>query len=194
MDKILNLKESIINVVRNKNNNNETSSKKINFVKEWVIPIGLAILIAVFMNKYVFFNIVVPSSSMVPTLNINDRFVVTRVHNKENLKEGDIVVFHSDEYNQRLVKRLIGLPGDNIEIKNGVVFRNGEQLNEDYVKDKGTYTGKFQVPKGKYFFLGDNRTNSADSRRWKNPYIDASDIEGKVQFRFYPLKDFGTVK
>ena len=89
--------------------------------------------------------------------------------------------------------RLIGLPGDKIEIKDGIVFVNGDQLEEDYVKNIYDYDGKFEVPEGKYFFLGDNRPHSNDSRFWKNPYIENRDIKGKVQFRFYPLKDFGWI-
>ena len=110
------------------------------------------------------------------------------------MKRGDIIVFYSQEFSETFVKRLIGLPGDKIEIKNGIVFVNGEQLEEDYVKNKDKYNGTFKVPEGKYFFLGDNRPNSKDSRLWKNPYVDSSDIKGKLQFRFYPFKDFGIVK
>lgn len=104
------------------------------------------------------------------------------------------MVFFSEEYNERMVKRLIGLPGDMIEIKDGVVIRNGEKLNEDYVKNKDLYNGTYEVPQGKYFFLGDNRPISADSRLWKNPYIDGSNIQGKIQFKSYPLNEFGIVK
>ncbi|EKQ56528.1 MULTISPECIES: signal peptidase I [unclassified Clostridium] len=172
----------------------EINNKNSNFFKEWIIPIVSALALALLINKFIYFNVYIPSGSMIPTLNINDKLVVTRVYNKENLKEGDIVVFFSEEYNERLVKRLIGLPGDKIEIKNGVVFRNGQKINEDYVKNKDDFNGTYEVPQGKYFFLGDNRPDSADSRRWKNPYIDGSDIEGKIQFRFSPIKDFGTVK
>lgn len=192
----LNSKNAISKNLRKDVNEHTVDQGKMKFIKEWIIPIISAIAIAFLINKFLFFNMEVMSGSMIPTLNVSDRYVVTKVYNKENLKEGDIIVFYSDELNERLVKRLIGLPGDKIEIKNGIVFRNGEKLNEDYVKNKDTYTydGTYEVPKGEYFFLGDNRPNSADSRLWKNPYINASSIEGKVQFRFYPFKDFGTVK
>ena len=193
-NKILNLEYIEINKPKKNNEDKSSGKNKENFFKEWIVPIVSAIVLALLINKFIFFNIQVPTPSMVPTLNVKDRFVVTKVYNMENLKEGDIIVFHSDEYKERMVKRLIGLPGDKIEIKEGVVFRNGEKINEDYVKNKDTYNGTYEVPQGKYFFLGDNRPISADSRRWKNPYIDASKIEGKVQFRFYPFNDFGTVR
>lgn len=193
-NKALNLNKTISRNSKKKGENKGVDKNSGNFFKDWIIPIALAIIVSLLINKFLFFNVYVPTPSMVPTLNVNDKFIVTKVYNKENLKEGDIIVFHSNEFNKRLVKRLIGLPGDKIEIKDGVVFRNGEKLNEEYVKNKDKYNGIYEVPKGKYFFLGDNRPNSTDSRLWKNPYVDASDIEGKVQFRYYPLKDFGTVK
>ncbi|MDR3598260.1 signal peptidase I [Clostridium sp.] len=193
-NKILNLSQLLTNDSEKNINGKTASDNKGNFVKEWIFPIIAAIAISILINKFLFFNVYVPTPSMVPTLNVKDKFVVTKVYNKENLKEGDIIVFHSNEFNERLVKRLIGLPGDKIEIKDGIVFRNGEKINEDYVKNKDTFNGTYEVPQGEYFFLGDNRPVSADSRRWKNPYVNASDIEGKVQFRYYPLKDFGSVK
>jgi signal peptidase I len=193
-NKILNSNQFIINNSRRRDKEKVVNKNKKNFYLEWIIPVISAIVVALLINRFIFFNVYVPTPSMVPTININDRFIVTKVYNKENLRVGDIIVFYSDEFNERLVKRLIGLPGDKIDIKDGVVFRNGEKLNEDYVKNKDTFNGTYEVPEGKYFFLGDNRPGSDDSRFWKNPYVDAADIEGKVQFRYYPLKDLGTVK
>lgn len=166
----------------------------IKFFKEWIMPIISAAIIYLLLNKFVFFNVQVPTGSMIPTINIDNRAVVTRIYNFDNLKRGDVIVFYSDELGERLVKRLIGLPGDKIEIKNGLVSINGEQLQEDYVKNKDNYTGNFEVPKGKYFFLGDNRPVSKDARYWINPYIDSSAIEGKAQFIFYPFTDFKAIK
>lgn len=168
--------------------------KKNNFFKEWVIPILSALVIVFLLRQFVFFNVYVPSGSMIPTININDKVLVTRIHNFNNLKRGDVIVFYSDELGETLVKRLIGLPGDKIEIKNGAVFVNGEKVEENYVKNKDNYNGNFEVPQGKYFFLGDNRPVSLDARFWKEHYIDSSKIEGKAQFIFYPFKDFGMLK
>ncbi|NRT30102.1 signal peptidase I [Clostridium beijerinckii] len=92
-----------------------------------------------------------PTGSMIPTINLNDKILVTRIHNFDNLKRGNVIVFYSDELKETLVKRLIGLPGDKIDIKNGIVFVNGEKLEEDYVKNKDDYNGSFEVPQGKYF-------------------------------------------
>ena len=174
---------------------NNTNKRIYNFFKNWLIPVITAIVISLLIQKFIFFNVYLPpSGSMIPTLNNNDRALVSRIYNIDNDNRGSIFVFYSEELNERLVKRLIGLPGDKIEIKNGVIFVNSTQLNENYVKNNNIYNGTFEVPEGKYFFLGDNRAISYDSRFWKNPYIDSSDIKGKLQFRFYPLKDFGTVK
>lgn len=181
------------------NNENEILSdkkpKKRSIIKEWIIDISVVACIAVFIWYYIGYGVWITSGSMIPTLQVKDRLIVSRVHNPKNLKEGDIVLFKNDEFpGDVLIKRLIGLPGDKIEIKDGIVFRNGEKLKEDYVKNNEIYTGTFQVPENKYFFLGDNRANSDDARLWQNPYIDESYIVGKAQFRYYPINDFEVFK
>ena len=169
--------------------------KKKAIIKEWIIDIVAVTFIAFLVWQFVGYGVWITSGSMIPTLEVKDRLIVTRVHNPGNLKEGDIVLFKNDEFKgEILIKRLIGLPGDKIEIKNGVVFRNGEEIKEDYVKNNEKYNGTFQVPEGKYFFLGDNRANSNDSRYWENPYVDESYIQGKARIKYYPIKDFEILK
>jgi signal peptidase I len=159
---------------------------------DWVIPIGVAIIAAILINKFLFFQVSVPSESMYPTIKIGDRITTTRVYNKEKLKRGDIVVFYSREIGKTLIKRLIGLPGDNIKINElGQVFINEEKLDEPYVVNKSNKQGEFKVPENKYFFLGDNRAGSADARGWAEPYIEAKEIKGKAQFIVYPFNRFG---
>lgn len=165
--------------------------KKKSTIREWIIDIAVVACVALLVWKFVGYGVWITSGSMIPTLEVKDRLVVTRVHNPQDLKEGDIVLFKNDEFKgDILIKRLIGLPGDKIEIKDGVVFRNGEKLKEDYVKNNEKYNGTFQVPNNEYFFLGDNRANSDDSRYWKNPYVDESYIEGKARIIYYPINDF----
>ena len=171
-----------------------SETKKSNFFSEWVIPILIAVVLAFLINKFIIFKVKIPSESMVPTLNVGDRLFVTRVYNPENLKRGDIVVFHSEEKNEDMIKRLIGLPGDNIVINDGTVTVNGETLEENYIGTADNYSGEFTVPEGKYFFLGDNRYWSLDSRYWEDPYIDGSEIKGKAQIKVYPWKDFGKIE
>lgn len=172
----------------------EKKVKSKNFLYEWIVPIISAIVIAVIINKFLIFKIFIPSGSMIPTINIDDRLFVTRIYNYDNLDRGDIIVFYSEEFQESMIKRLIGLPGDIVEIENGIVSVNGEKLSEDYIIEKDNYTGYFEVPEEKYFFLGDNRSNSKDSRYWQDSYIDKENVEGKAQIRVYPLKDFGRVK
>ena len=175
-------------------NDTKPEEKKGNFFKDWVVPIICAVAIAFAINKFVFINVYIPSGSMIPTLNINDKLIVTRIWNKDNIKRGDILVFTSDELNETLIKRVIGLPGDHIEITDGIVKVNGEEIDESYVKNNEIYNGIFDVPDGKLFFLGDNRAVSYDARYWDNPYIDKDDVQGKAQLRYYPIKEFGIVR
>lgn len=173
---------------------NDGASSKSKIVKEWGLNVLGVVVLGLLLWKFVIYSVWIESGSMIPTLEVKDRLIATRVHNPEKLKTGDIVIFNSEELNEVLIKRLIGLPGDKIEIKNGIVFRNGEELKEDYVKNNEMYDGVFEVPEGKYFFLGDNRAHSDDSRYWENPYIDASEIEGKAILKYYPIKDFEIIK
>lgn len=188
------MKENDIIESKEIENGNESKKNKGNFFKDWIIPILSAIAIAVAINKFVFINVYIPSGSMIPTLNINDKLIVTRIWNKDNIKRGDILVFKSEELNETVIKRVIGLPGDHVEITDGIVKVNGEQIDESYVKNNESYNGIFDVPEGKLLFLGDNRAVSYDARYWENPYIDKDDVEGKAQLRYYPITDFGIVR
>jgi len=159
---------------------------------DWVFPIVAAIIIATLIRLLLFYQIKVPSESMYPTIKIGDKIVVTRIYNKAKLKRGDLIVFKSDELKETLIKRLIGVPGDEVIIKDkGQVFINGSKIEEPYVVNMEDLDKKFKVPKNKYLFFGDNRANSNDARKWENPYIDGKDIKGKAQFVTYPFKRFG---
>lgn len=163
------------------------------FIKEWALPMIIAVILAIMIDKFLILKVDVNTSSMKPTINIGEKFLVTRIYDYENLKRGDIIVFKSNEKDELLLKRLIGLPGDEIDIRKEKLYINGKEIEENYVKYTDNYVGKFKVPENKYFFLGDNRKASYDSREWKNPYIDESSIKGKVQLRLYPLKSFGSL-
>ena len=163
--------------------------------KDWVLPIIAAIIIAFMINKLIFFNVTVPTGSMLPTINLKDKILVTRVHNKANLKNGDIVVFHSDELDEDLIKRLIGLPNDEVDIReDGSVYVNNVKVDESYVMYPGGKIGKFKVPKDSYFFMGDNRANSSDARYWVQPFIPKKDIMGKARIIISPFSRFGKLK
>ena len=168
--------------------------KKTTLLYDWIIPIVIAIILAFLINKFLIFQIQIPSESMMPTLNIGDRLFASRIYKEDSLHRGDLVIFYSKERNELMIKRLIGLPNDNIVIDNGTISINNETIDEDYVKNQDYFTGEYIVPEGKYFFLGDNRSDSLDSRYWVNKYIDFEDIEGKAFIKVYPFDDFGFVK
>ena len=164
-------------------------------LKEWVIPYGTLIIVVLLLSKYVFFLAIVPSGSMHPTIREASVLFTLRVHDLGKLERGDIVVFYSDELEKTLVKRLIGLPGEEIVIDDkGVISVDGTVLDEPYVKFPSYQSGSFQVPEDSYFFLGDNRSDSFDARSWQNPYIPADKVEGKAVFTLWPLNKFGTLK
>lgn len=180
-----------------KESNEKIKNPKTGFLYEWVIPILIAVVLAFIINRFVIYKVRIPSESMVPTLNVGDRLFVTRVYNPEKLDRGNVVVFSYDQEGEeiKMIKRLIGLPGDIVEIVDGVVSVNGEVLDEDYIGTEDSYNGTYVVPEGKYFFLGDNRKWSKDSRYWPaTPYVDADDIEGKAVLKVYPFSDFGLIK
>lgn len=183
------------NIDNNRRKDKQEDSKIKNIFFEWIVPILSAFVIAFLINKFVLFKVYIPSESMVPTINGNDRLFVTRIYNLDKLERGDIIVFYSEELQQDLIKRLIGLPGDTVEIKDGIVYVNGELLEEDYIgAQNASFNGRYQVPEGKYFFLGDNRLYSNDARVWKNPYIDGKDIIAKAQIRVYPFDKIGIIE
>lgn len=162
------------------------------FFKEWCVPAFIALCIVLLLTNFVFQIARVPSGSMIPTIEIGDWLFVNKMINNNELKRGEIIVFDSNEEDKLLVKRLIGLPGEKVEIKrNGKVFIDGELLDEPYAVPNIQSERTFDVPKDCYFFLGDNRPNSKDARYWENPYINKESIEGRVDFRVFPLNRIG---
>ena len=177
------------------------SKKKGSFIStilEWLITIVAALIISFLINKFLIFKVYIPSESMYPTLKVKDQLFVTKMYSRDSIQRGDILVFFSDEFNELLIKRVIGLPGDDIVVKaSGEVLVNGEVLEETYVVQKdetAIFDLEFKVPEDKYFFLGDNRANSLDSRYWSEPYIDFEDIRGEARIIIYPFNRIRIVK
>lgn len=191
-------------------------------IREWIITLIGAFLLVMLLNTKVFATTRVQQSSMLDTLMEGQHLFVEKLtYNFKPPEKGDIIVFIENESvkgfmdeikifltdvsevfkpvneksNVRLVKRVIGTPGDSVEIKDGKVYINGEELDEPYAKGE-TYARDFQlpatVPYGKYFVLGDNRAVSKDSRMFG--FIDKSQVEGRVVYRFWPLDRFGSPK
>ncbi len=165
------------------------------FINEWIIPTIIAVVIVLFLNRFIFILVTVPTGSMETTIMPGDRLYVNKLFNIQDAKRGDVIVFQSDELDAKLVKRLIGLPGETVDINgDGQVFINGEKLDEPYAKETKWPEQTFKIPQGTYFFLGDNRPVSVDARYWRNPYISEDKIIGKATFRFFPFNRIGKLE
>ena len=165
--------------------------EKTNVLKEiidWVAVIVCAVVISFLINTFVIVNATVPTSSMESTIMAGDRVIGSRLYYLRHEPErGDIIVFdYPDDPNILYIKRVIGVPGDHIEINGGKVYINGEVLEEPYlnVTTEGDW-GPYDVPADSYFMLGDNRNDSADSRYWHNTFLTKEGIVGKAIFKYW---------
>ncbi len=160
-------------------------------ILDWVVVIATAVAIAFVIDHFIITNSYIPSSSMEQTIMKNDKVIGLRAaYWFSSPKRGDIVIFlYPDDESKNYIKRVIGEPGDKVEIRDGLVYINDseEPLVEPYVNGEptGSY-GPYQVPEGCYFMLGDNRNVSADSRFWNHPYVEEDKILAKALFRYYP--------
>lgn len=158
---------------------------------EYIKMIIFVIVVVLIVNNVLLINARVPSESMEKTIMTGDRFFGNRLAYLFNDPERfDIVVFkYPDDESQLFVKRVIGLPGETVEIKEGKVYINGSDtpLDDSFTPETpmGNY-GPYVVPEGSYFMLGDNRNHSGDSRFWKQPYVEKDKIVGKAILRYFP--------
>ena len=179
---------------------NQTQSVK-NSIIEWVKVFGLAIVLAFVITLFIKPTLV-SGDSMLPTLHENDYLIINKIGYKiGEPKNGDVIVFKSDlEKNdgttKDLVKRIIGVAGDKVVIKDGKVYLNDKLLDETYLSEGMDTTGDvdIEVPEGKLFVLGDNREVSLDSRYEQVGLVDVNDVEGKVLVRLYPFNDISLIK
>ena len=169
-------------------------------VLSWLITILLAVLAALVIKNFIIINENIPSGSIENKIMEGDRIFGFRLayHDKAP-KRGDIVIFkYPDDEEENYIKRVIGLPGETVLIRDAKVYINGSPvpLEEDYLKEEwtvatGPYT--FQVPENSYLVLGDNRNNSQDARYWDNTYVREDKILGKAIFRYYPVATAGSL-
>lgn len=139
----------------------------------------------------------IPSSSMEPTLEIDDRLIIEKIsYLFRDPVRGDVVVFSPTDtlkeqnYKDAFIKRVIGTPGDIVEVKNGEVYINDKRLAEKYIEDAPNYQyGPVTVPKDRYLVLGDNRNNSYDSHYWG--FVPRQNLIGRATIRFWPLNRLG---
>ncbi|MGQ9865640.1 MAG: signal peptidase I [Pseudanabaenaceae cyanobacterium] len=164
--------------------------------------LAIALVVALGLRFWVLEPRYIPSSSMEPTLQIGDRIAVEKVSYRwREPQRGDVVVFYPPGETDRqraYIKRVVGLPGDRLQIQNGQVYANGEPLPEPYIAEPLDYAlvepdggaaATLTVPPGAYWVMGDNRNNSNDSHVWG--YLPRRNLIGRAFFRFYPLHRFG---
>jgi signal peptidase I len=169
---------------------------------DWLKHIAIAVVIAVLTVNFVLQRSIVQKYSMEPTLHENDNILVEKISPKlKNYKRGDIITIkrEDDETGKTIIKRIIGLPGDSIEIKDGKVLVNNEVLKEDYIKGSFTKPGnvdkynKIKVPDKHVYVLGDNRTASIIDSRTEGP-VSFEEIQGKAFIRIFPVKSIKFLK
>lgn len=164
---------------------------------EAVKTIGLSVVLAFGIRAFVAEARYIPSGSMEPTLLINDRLIVDKLSYKfQSPQRGDIVVFDPTEtlqkqnFHDAFIKRVIGLPGDKVEVKGGRVYINDKPLREKYIADEPNYQyGPVNVPESEYLVLGDNRNNSYDSHYWG--FVPRDKVIGRAVVRFWPPNRVG---
>ncbi|MCS4486798.1 signal peptidase I [Staphylococcus americanisciuri] len=173
---------------------------------EWIISIGLALLIVGILYIFIIRPYNVQGDSMYPTLKDGDRLIVNKIGKTlGHLDNGNVIVFHADASSD-YVKRIIGKPGDHVEYKNDQLYVNGKKVAEPYLEynlKHKTYdeitgplnsqnlqgsNGQYKIPQDKYLVLGDNREVSKDSRTIG--LIDKDQIVGKVTLRYWPVSSF----
>lgn len=189
-------------------------------IKNWTFSILGAFIIAVILNSNVFATVLVQQRSMENTLYNSQKLVLDKLsYNFVKPSRGDIIIFlknkqrgtiiddaamfvndikspsKNTDKSKRLVKRIIGIPGDEVNIKDGYVYVNGNKINEPYVKGE-TFSHELKFPikvsENKLFVLGDNRPVSEDSRSFG--LINYNQVEGKAVFRVFPFNEMGTIK
>jgi len=170
----------------------KTVKEKLVYIwKEYIVPFGIAALIALFIGKVIILNINVPTGSMMDTIQRGDRIITLRLaYLFSEPERGDIVVFPNPDTGVLNIKRIIGLPGETLEIRDGKVYIDGseEALEEPYLREEPRTLlnlGTYEIPEGHYFMMGDNRNNSKDARMWENTYVPREDIMSKAVFKYW---------
>lgn len=171
------------------------TKKKRSVAKEvlsYILVVCIALIIAIVVNNFVIINATVPTNSMANTINKNDKLFGYRLaYLFFEPQRGDVVIFehkcYKDSEKEALVKRVVGIENDTIQIIDGVLYRNGKVIEENFLTEpmEGNY-GPYVVPAGCYFLLGDNRNISDDARYWDYPYVKKEDIIAKAVFKYSP--------
>lgn len=168
-----------------------------NWLFDWGETIVVALVLALIIRAFFLQVFWIPSGSMEPTLDINDRIVVNKVvYNFRPPKRFEIIVFRAvpamGEEKKDLIKRVVGLPGETLEVKDGIININGSPVAESHTlnQDYASF-GPIEIPPDSYFVMGDNRPASADSRYWG--FLPKKNVIGQAFIRIWPLTKLGLI-
>lgn len=170
--------------------------KYVQTILEWAALIVVAWLISFAIRTFVFDTRIVPTGSMLPTIQLQDRVIFDKLFYRfGSLERGDIIMFTPPQgsgESDDLVKRIVGLPGESLEVREGKVWINGMVLEEPYLDQAPKYSyGPLKIPENAYIMFGDNRNNSKDAHIWG--VLPKENIEGRVLLRYWPLDRFGKI-
>ena len=190
----------------NQSQNIETEEKKeeeFSWKKEilsWIRIFLVAFIVAAVLDNFVIMNANVPSGSMENTIMTGDRMIGNRLaYIKNGPERGDVIIFKfPDDESEYFVKRVIGLPGEKVTIKEGKIYINDSEkpLEESYLPEEWTVNNdglEYTVPEDSYFVLGDNRNHSNDARYWTNTYVKKDAILAQAVVKYWPIKDAGKI-
>ena len=173
----------------------DKNKKKKSSLREMVEVIVTALVLAFLIKTFVVGNFWIPSESMVPTIEVNDKVMVTNFsYWFEGPKRGDVIVFRYPlDTKKDYIKRCIGLPGETVEFRDSKLYVNGQLVEEPYLPEGLVFEdyGPIEVPEGQYFMCGDNRNHSSDSRVWG--FVEKRLIIGKAQVIYWPFDRWSTL-
>lgn len=173
----------------------DKNKKKKSSLREMVEVIVTALVLAFLIKTFVVGNFWIPSESMVPTIEVNDKVIVTNFsYWFEGPKRGDVIVFRYPlDTKKDYIKRCIGLPGETVELRDSKLYVNGQLVEEPYLPEGLVFEdyGPIEVPEGQYFMCGDNRNHSSDSRVWG--FVEKRLIIGKAQVIYWPFDRWSTL-
>jgi signal peptidase I len=150
----------------------------------WVVAVVVA---AVLVHRFIAFAVVVQGESMRPSLEPGDVLLAGRARRRARLRRGEILVYREPDAGERRIRRLIGLPGDRIEIgADGLVTVNGDPLFEPYARRAGGFRGSFTVPGDRCFVLTDRRGGAHDRRSWQESFVPLAHVVGIARVRLLP--------
>jgi len=173
-------------------------ARKKEFISD-AIFFAVVLAIMIFLNKFIYINARIPSASMEPTISTGDRIFGNRLAYRSGAlaERFDIIIFrYPDDPSQLFIKRVIGLPGETVTIIDGRVYINDSDtalIEPDSVLSTVGNWGPYYVPSNGYFVMGDNRTNSLDSRYWDNKFVTEDNVLAKATFRYFPFTKFGKI-